>query len=145
MNAPSGGQPSPPAGYSKTPLAAKLGITAGRDVLVRGAPDDYLQLLEPLPAGVRFVDTPSASTDIVHLFTTRRRELESALKSVRTAIAPTTAIWLSWPKRASGVSTDITEDTIRDVALPLGLVDIKVCAVDATWSGLKLVIRKELR
>lgn len=135
----------PPAGYSKTPLAAKLGITEGREVLVLDAPDGYRRLLEPLPPGVRFIEALAESTDIVHLFATSRAALARALETLRAAMAPATSIWVSWPKRASGVSTDITEDTVREIALPMGLVDIKVCAVDETWSGLKLMVRKELR
>ena len=87
----------------------------------------------------------SADTDIVHLFATKRRDLAAALASFRARMRPDAAIWVSWPKKSSGVATDITEDTIREIALPMGLVDIKVCAVDEVWSGLKLVIRREQR
>lgn len=133
------------AGYSGTPLAKKLGIKAGHSVLTLGAPDTYRELLDPLPPEVRFVSRLSATTDLVHAFVTRRRDLEKTLTAVRPKLRPTGALWVSWPKKAARVPTDVTEDTIREVALPMGFVDIKVCAVDEVWSGLKLVIRKALR
>jgi hypothetical protein len=133
------------AGYSGTPLAKKLGIKEGAHVLCVGAPDHYLELLAPLPDKVSFDKKLSASTDLIHLFTADSKVLQASLAQWRDTIRPDTAIWVSWPKKASKVATDITEDTIRAVCLPLGLVDVKVCAVDATWSGLKLVIRKEQR
>jgi hypothetical protein len=133
------------AGYSGTPLAKKLGMKPGGAVLVVNAPDDYEALLEPAPEGLRFVKSVSASVDIVHLFVGQRADLERRLAGLRNRIAPHAAVWVSWPKKSSGVATDITEDTIRAVCLPLGFVDVKVCAVDETWSGLKLVIRKALR
>lgn len=133
------------AGYSGTPLAKKLGIKEGSSVLPIGAPKDYRKLLAPLPTGVRFVAQISSDTEVVHVFEVSRAKLAATLKGLRTKIAPAAAIWVSWPKKTAKVATDITEDVIREVALPLGFVDIKVCAVDETWSGLKLVIRKELR
>jgi hypothetical protein len=133
------------AGYSGTPLAAKLGIKSGFSVLVVNEPASYRQLLAPLPADVTFVKKLTNSVDVVHLFTKSAAELDAKLRALRHAIKPDATIWISWPKKASKVATDITEDVIRDVALPMGLVDIKVCAVDETWSGLKLVIRKSLR
>ena len=132
-------------GYSGTPLARKLGIVAGSRVLALHAPDGYADWLAPLPEGVRFDATVSCAVDVVHVFVDRRAELKVQLDSLRTRIAPAAAVWVSWPKKASKVPTDITEDTIRELALPLGFVDVKVCAVSAVWSGLKLVIRKELR
>jgi len=135
----------PIPGYSGTPLARKLGIATGTRVLVVHAPDDYRDWLAPLPAGVRFVDKVSAAVDVVHVFVDRRAALKSQLDSLRAGIAPGAAVWVSWPKKASKVPTDITEDTIRELALPIGFVDVKVCAVSDVWSGLKLVIRKELR
>jgi len=132
-------------GYSGTPLAKKLGIGAGHRVWLAQAPADYTTLLAPLPEGVTFVSKPSATTDVAHVFASRRRDLEKVLRTLRTTLKPDAAIWVSWPKKASKLPTDITEDVIREVALPLGFVDIKVCAVDETWSGLKLVVRKELR
>jgi hypothetical protein len=133
------------AGYSGTALAAKLGIKAAMRVLVLDAPEGYLGSLDPLPEGVAFVARLSKTTKLIQLFVTSRRELESRLASIRKAMNPEAALWVSWPKQSSGVATDVTEGTVRDVALPMGLVDIKVCAVDETWSGLKLVVRKALR
>ncbi|HLQ13745.1 MAG TPA: hypothetical protein VK130_10965 [Steroidobacteraceae bacterium] len=133
------------AGYSGTPLARKLGIVAGSRICVRHPPREYRKWLAPLPANVRFEPRVSAATDIVHIFSDRRATLEIELKRTRAGIRDTGAIWVSWPKRASKRPTDITEDTIRALALPIGLVDVKVCAVSAVWSGLKLVVRKELR
>jgi hypothetical protein len=133
------------AGYSGTPLAKKLGIHAGSKVFADGAPSGYASLLAPLPDGVTCVNKLTNSVDVVHLFTTSASELETKLRRWRDAIRPDATIWISWPKKASKVPTDITEDVIRQIALPKGLVDVKVCAVDETWSGLKLVIRKELR
>lgn len=132
------------AGYSGTPLAKKLGIKPASRICVRNAPSGYREMLAPLPADVSFTREPTRA-DIVHLFTSKRAELVAQLKELRTTIADDAALWISWPKRSSKLPTDITEDTIREECLPLGFVDIKVCAVDDTWSGLKLVIRKELR
>jgi len=133
------------AGYSGTPLAKKLGIKPGATVMVMDAPTNYQQLLAPLPDAVKFTRSMSAAVDIVHLFAKSRSKLASRLTNVIEKLRPDSAIWVSWPKKASKVETDITEDVICKIALPMGLVDIKVCAVDETWSGLKLVIRKELR
>lgn len=133
------------SGYSGTPLARKLGIKPGHRVLVHGAPDDYARLLAPLPEGVVFARRAGLDVDLVHLYATAREDLATRLASLRKALRADAALWVSWPKRASKVATTITEDTIRELALPLGYVDIKVCAVDAVWSGLKLVVRKELR
>lgn len=133
------------AGYSGTPLAKKLGIKAGANLFVRNAPASYARLVAPLPEGVRFARAPGREIDLVHVFETNRSKLAQTLRGLMGKLRPDGAIWVSWPKKASKVGTDITEDTIREIALPLGLVDIKVCAVDAVWSGLKLVLRKELR
>ena len=133
------------AGYSGTPLPRKLGLKPGMQVAWLGAPAHFPGLLGPLPAGVRLKTRAAAPLDLVVLFVTRRAELARRLPALRRAVAPDGAVWAAWPKRASGVDTDVTEDVVRDVALPLGLVDVKVCAIDETWSGLKLVIRKELR
>jgi hypothetical protein len=133
------------AGYSRTPLAKKLGIVVNSRVLLIHPPIDYLKLLEPLPSGVAFQNTLSATTDIAHLFTDRKGVLAKELESLRKKLRTNAAVWVSWPKKSSKVPTDITEDTIRELALPLGFVDIKVCAVNEIWSGLKLVVRKELR
>jgi hypothetical protein len=133
------------AGYSGTPLAKKLGVSEGRTVFAVGAPARYKELLAPLPPRVRFVTKVEPATDIIHLFVTERDELSTRLSGLRSAIRPDAAIWVSWPKKAAKVPTDITEDVIREVALPLGFVDVKVCAIDETWSGLKRVIRKANR
>lgn len=132
-------------GYSGTPLAKKLGIAEHSSVCLFGAPDDYKTWLEPLPDGVTFTKRESKSTDLVHLFTKDRAELEKRLTRLRNSLRDDAAVWVSWPKKTSKVPTDITEDVIREVALPLGFVDIKVCAVSEIWSGLKVVVRKELR
>lgn len=135
----------PAAGYSGTPLAAKLGLKAGMTLRAVGAPDDYEGLLAPLPDGARISRRADAGATLVHHFATRRDELVAALKAYRKRLDARTPVWISWPKKSAGVATDITEDTIRAVALPLGYVDIKVCAVSEVWSGLKLVVRRELR
>ena len=135
----------PGPGYSGTPLAKKLGIALAFEVLAVGAPPEYRQWLEPLPPGVTFGKKAGKSTDLVHLFLTERADLAKHLSRLRDALNPHVPVWVSWPKKASKVPTSITEDVIREVALPLGYVDIKVCAVSDVWSGLKLVVRKELR
>ena len=109
------------------------------------APPGYRKLLDPVPDGVRFMAKFDKSARIVHTFATRKADLAKTLSACRKSLATDAAIWVSWPKKAAKVPTDITEDMVRALALPLGLVDIKVCAVDETWSGLKLVLRKELR
>ena len=133
------------AGYSGTPLPQKLGIKSGTTVVVINAPTNYRKLLGKLPNDVTFANRIGADPNFVHFFTTHRHELEKQLNSLRKKIAERGVVWVSWPKKSSGMATDITEDVIRDVALPLGFVDIKVCAVDETWSGLKLMIRRENR
>lgn len=137
--------PTSTAGYSNTPLARKLGIKAGSLVCTNAAPQEYGTWIEPLPEGVRLAARFSANADIVHLFVSRRARLSSQLQRCRERLRPDAAVWVSWPKKASRVPSEVTEDTIRTVALPLGFVDIKVCAVSDVWSGLKLVVRKELR
>ena len=132
------------AGYSGTPLARKLGIAAGDEVLLVGAPKDYREIVAP-PEDVRFVARMAKGTDVVHVFATERVRLEKAIRSALAKMKPDAVIWASWPKKSSKVPTDITEDTIREIVLPLGLVDVKVCAVDDVWSGLKLVMRRENR
>jgi hypothetical protein len=130
-----------PAGYSGTPLWKKLGIRAGATVHTVQAPANYPDLLPGLPADVTLTVEAEPPLAFVHLFVTARAELAARLPGLRAGLAPTGTIWVSWPKKAAKVTTDVTEDVIRAVALPLGLVDVKVCAVDARWSGLKLVIR----
>jgi hypothetical protein len=132
------------AGYSGTPLAKKLGIKPGSALFAVAAPAHYDELLAPLPEGVKRVRKIDAA-GVAHFFVTSRARLEQDLRAAVPKMQQDAAIWISWPKKSAKVPTDITEETIREVAFPLGLVDIKVCAVDATWSGLKLVIRKELR
>jgi hypothetical protein len=132
-------------GCSGKPLAAKLGIAAGMDWLAIDAPADYAQWLAPLPPGARIVSRAAAGTRAVHLFATHRALLGAALKIWRERLPADGMLWVSWPKKRAKVVTDITEDTIRELALPLGYVDVKVCAVSEVWSGLKLVVRKALR
>ncbi len=133
------------AGYSGKPLSMKLGIKEGIRLYVKNPPSDYLQLLGPLPDNVNIVKRLSGELDMVHFFTRSRSELEAGLQKQLSRIKQSGMIWISWPKKSSRVDTDITEDVIREISLPMGLVDIKVCAVDDVWSGLKLVIRKENR
>jgi hypothetical protein len=134
-----------PIGYSGTPLIKKLGIGAGSCVAVLNKPTGYESLLGELPVGAKLITSIGNSTTLVHVFATERSALLKQLTSLRTKLQEATPIWVSWPKKSAKVPTDLTEDTIREVALPLGYVDIKVCAVSEVWSGLKLVVRKELR
>lgn len=138
-------QPSMTAGYSGTPLSRKLGITPGSCVLAIGSPSAYQAIVSDFPADVSLVSRVSSAVDLAHLFATRRAELQKQLGQLRVALRTDATIWVSWPKKTAKVATDITEDVIREVALPLGLVDVKVCAVTDIWSGLKLVVRKNLR
>ena len=132
-------------GYSGTPLAKKLGIKKDFTVRLVNGPDNYLELLDEVPEGLELVAGPAGSLDMAHVFTNSRTELMEELVVNRGLIKPEGSIWVSWYKKAAKLPTEITEDTIREAALPLGLVDVKVCAVDEKWSGLKLVIRKENR
>ena len=134
------------AGYSEVPLWKKLGYKTGLTSYVDGAPSQYRSMLF-LPDNVEVAWLTSLESDMkfVHLFAIDRSRLKKKLESYRRKIAPDGVIWVSWPKKTSGVASDITEDGIREVALPIGFVDIKVCAVDEVWSGLKLMIRKEQR
>lgn len=132
-------------GYSGTPLAAKLGVTPEADVRLVAAPESFEALLDPLPAGARVRRRGPLHADVVVYFTTARADLARRAVGLGRAVFPAGALWVAWPKKASGVATDVTEDVVRAVALPLGLVDNKVCAVDDTWSGLRLVWRKERR
>lgn len=134
------------SGYSSTPLWKKLGYANGTVAALDSAPDGYLKSLGlPADFSVQWSARVTARTTFVHLFVTELETLKTRLHSLRHRVAPACAIWVSWPKKSSNVKSEVTENLVRDVALPLGLVDIKVCAVDETWSGLKLVIRKELR
>ena len=164
--------PAQPAGYSGTPLPRKLGIKPGARVGLAGAPDGFGALLEPLPDGARVeAGAPAAGAagavlpgavlpgavlpgavlpgtgpfDVIVFFTVEQAELAGRLSELRARMAPAAGLWIAWPKRASRVPTDMTEDVIREIALPTGLVDNKVCAIDPVWSGLRLVIRRELR
>lgn len=141
-------------GYSGTPLAQKLGLKEGLTVSLVNAPRGLREGLAPLPPRLRFVAEPAAGVDLVHAFFTERAELARCLAAWRRTLGDAVVLWISWPKKnpklalraaAAKLATDITEDVIRELALPLGFVDVKVCAVNEVWSGLKLVVRKELR
>ncbi len=133
------------AGYSGTPLVNKLGIKPGHLLYLKNPPANYQSLIAPIPEGVIIAKRLRPNLDMVHFFTDSKKQLMSGIRLLKTKIKQDGMIWVSWPKKSSGVPTDITEDTIREVILPMGLVDIKVCAVDDVWSALKLVIRKENR
>jgi hypothetical protein len=134
-------------GYSGTPLARKLGIGEGDEVALIGAPEWLEDTLRAVPdvASVHTDLVEDARFDVIIAFVTRRAELESQLPRLRARMAPACGLWIAWPKRSAGLPTDMTDDVVRDVALPTGLVDNKVCAIDDTWSGLRLVIRRQLR
>lgn len=132
-------------GYSGTPLPKKLGIKSPLTLVAIDAPREYRSWLGEIPAGVRITSKASKPLEAAHLFVTKRAALKKSLVAFRKQLEQTGFFWVSWPKKASKVETDITEDIIREVALPLGFVDIKVCAVSDIWSGVKLVIRKSER
>ena len=133
------------AGYSGTPLAKKLSLKDGLRTWWDGMPDSARAEIEEGGFALELLPAPEPPVEAAHLFVTERAALEEKVRSLLPLLAPDGFVWISWPKKASKVPTDISEDVIRDVVLPMGLVDVKVCAVDATWSGLKLVIRKLLR
>lgn len=135
------------AGYSRTPLPKKLGIKDGQRVALVGAPERFETTLGALPLGVSLQTGLRGKVllDVILLFVTRRSDFEKQLSSARRRMSHAAGLWIAWPKKASGVTTDMTENVIREVALPTGLVDNKVCAIDDTWSGLRLVIRLENR
>ena len=133
------------AGYSGTPLAKKLGIREGNVVGLLGAPDGFVDLLDGLPDAVTFRTQARGTMEVIVSFHTRRSHFERRLPVLLRALDVDGGLWVAWPKQASGVATDMTEDVVREVALPLGLVDNKVCAIDDTWSGLRVVWRRELR
>ena len=134
------------AGYSGTPLAKKLGIKEGHRLVLVNAPEGFVEgELEPLPDDVTILRSVRKPVDVAVLFVTERADLERRLPSLDEALDPAGGLWVAWPKKASKVATDMTEQTVRDVGLPRGLVDNKVCAVTDVWSGLRLVIRKENR
>jgi hypothetical protein len=133
------------AGYSGTPLPKKLGIKEGSRVALLHAPAEFAETLGELPAGVVVTSRLGQSHDVILAFVDARAHFERAVPKLEQAIFPDGAIWVAWPKKASKIPTDMTEDVVRDVCLPRGLVDVKVCAIDDTWSGLKVVWRKERR
>jgi hypothetical protein len=133
------------AGYSATPLARKLGIDKPMIVYTVGAPSAYREWLGELSPGVHLRTSPPKPLTAAHVFVTRKEELRKRLSTLRKSIDPAGFVWVSWPKKSARVPTDVTEDTIRELALPQGWVDVKVCAVSDVWSGLKLVVRKSER
>jgi hypothetical protein len=133
------------AGYSGKPVVQKLGIKPGFRIFVGHAPAAYGDIVGKLPADVTIATRLTGAFDLVHVFATEAAGLGGKLRVYRKAIAPDGMVWVSWPKKSSGVSNDLTENVVRETALPLGLVDIKVCAIDDTWSGLKFVIPKAQR
>lgn len=132
-------------GNLRTPLVEKLGFKPGQSVAYVNPPEGFGELVGELPAGVQVLYDLAGPLDLIVCFVTERRVLEQRLTALRRAMAADATLWIAWPKRASRVPTTLTEDVVREVALPTGLVDTKVCAVDDTWSGLRLVIRRELR
>lgn len=135
----------PEAGYSGRPLSAKLGLKPGMICWRHRMPEDISALLQTQASGAVIRAAPEPGVECAHVFVTERVELTGLLETLRVLLAPDGMIWVSWPKKASKLPTDVTEDTIRELCLPIGLVDVKVCAVDGIWSGLKLMIRKEFR
>jgi len=131
------------AGYSGTPLPQKLGIKEGHRVALVGAPAGFD--LGTLPTGASVTRRPGKQHDVIVAFVKSRADLAAKIAELRPRMTQAAGLWIAWPKKSSGIATDMTEQTIRDVALPTGLVDNKVCAIDETWSGLRLVIRRELR
>ena len=134
-----------PAGYSGTPLAKKLGIRAGDTVALVGAPEGFEAELEGLPDDVQLKRRAGGKPNVVMLFTTKASDLERRFELLAKSIWPDGSLWIAWPKKSSGVSTDLDENRLRDIGLPLGVVDNKVCAVNKVWSGLRFVWRKEHR
>ena len=133
------------AGYSGTPLIRKLGIKEEQRLAFLNAPDDFATTLGELPESAELRASARGKLDVIVLFVTRRAELGRRIEALGRSIHPDGGLWVAWPKRSSGVETDMTEDVVRELALPLGLVDNKVCAIDETWSGLRVVWRKERR
>jgi hypothetical protein len=133
------------AGYSGTPLVRKLGFREGWRIAIVGCPADVAALLGELPQGVEIVHRLGGELDAVWIFAVSRRELDLSLPAALACLPVTGTLWISWPKRASGISTDLTENVLREVVLPTGWVDIKVAAIDAAWSGLRFALRRELR
>jgi len=138
-------RPNSRTSYSGTPLVRKLGFRPGMRAHYVDAPEHVRRLIGELPDGVRVLKRPATDLDLALLFVTERAALARALQALQPKLQPAGMIWVAWPKKASKVPTDVTEDVVREVALPRGLVDVKVCAIDEVWSGLKLVIRKDRR
>jgi len=134
-----------PAGYSQKSLVAKLGIVSGFRIVLLNAPDDYRETLGKLPENVRVLSRLGADVDFIQFFATRRSELEKRFARLRAALVPAGILWVSWPKQTAGVDTDLSRDVVREIGLSQGLVDVKICAVDETWSGLKFVRRRRDR
>jgi hypothetical protein len=134
-----------PAGYSGTPLPKKLGIGESTCLTVIKPPSGYEAILGSIPKGARISRRLGSGTNLVHVFVSRREDLSAHLQDLRATLPDDVAVWVSWPKKSAKVPTSVTEDVVRELALPLGYVDVKVCAVTDVWSGLKLVIRKDLR
>jgi hypothetical protein len=133
------------AGYSGSPLVKKLGLQAGMTVQVIDAPRPYEEIVSDLPVPLRFVSRAGTTTNFAHLFVLKEHRLQTMLAALREKLPADAVVWVSWPKKSSGVASEVDENAVRRIALPLGWVDVKVCAVDAVWSGLKLVVRKALR
>ena len=133
------------AGYSGKPLVDKLGVKPGARVALVGAPEGFESALEPLPPGATVRRRLNRGSDVAVMFTMSRAELARKWVQLTDAVGPTGAVWVAWPKKASGVATDMTEHVVRDVVLPTGWVDVKVCAIDETWTGFKCVLRVALR
>lgn len=136
---------SGPAARAGKPLSEKLGLKAGLVATVIDPPQEYRRLLGHVPLGVLFVRPEAEGLDFAHLFVRDRATLEAKLTALRSRVQPRGMIWVSWPKKASGMASELTEDVVREVAIACGLVDVKVCAVDSTWSGLKLVFPRKDR
>jgi hypothetical protein len=133
------------AGYSGTPLIKKLGIASGQAASVLGAPAHYASLLGPLPEGVKLSPRLRSACDFIHVFVTQERDLQARFPKLKQALNKTGALWISWPKGSSKIEKDLNENTIRRIGLAHGLVDVKVCAVDDDWSGLKFMVRRKDR
>jgi hypothetical protein len=133
------------AGVFGKSISQKLGLKPGFRIFADGAPAEYRRIIGELPEGAKLLARPKTPLDMVHVFATEAKSLGGRLRRFRDAIAPDGMIWVSWPKKASGIATDLSDVVVRDTALPLGLVDIKVCAVDEVWSGLKFVVPKAQR
>jgi hypothetical protein len=133
------------AGYSGTPLVQKIGIKPGHRVILRNRPPSFLNDLGPMPDGVEHTEKLTGKANVIVCFTDRKADLKKNFGDLVGKLVPDGMLWISWPKKASGVATDLTEDVVRRIGLDCGLVDVKVCAIDNTWSGLKFVIRTKDR